>query len=170
MIGMKQFCALLLAGGMGAGSVVTVQQVKPAAGKMRAKPKVEKAVQQARQASTMRDCPSIAALPRGFDAASALSAPDPIFADASRGAGFDGGGGVGGFGPAIRPGPIAVVPGVPQPDSWVMLVAGFGFLGLALRRRPAGPANHGSERQQGQGARCTPGKQRVTIRHEGQRP
>ncbi len=154
MIGMKQFCALLLAGGMGAGSVVTVQQVKPAVAKVRAKPKVQKAVQQARQASTMRDCPSIAALPQGFDAAP-FSAPDPNFADASRGAGFGsvsgvgggiGGGGGGGFGPDIRPGPIPVVPGVPQPDSWVMLVAGFGFLGLALRRRPAETANRNAER------------------------
>jgi hypothetical protein len=147
MIGMKQFCALLLAGGMGAGSVVTVQQVKPAVGKMRAKPKVQKAVQQARQASSIRDCPSIASLAQGFDVASPLPGPDPIFADALRGAGFGGGeavagggGGGGGFGPGILPGPIPVAPGVPQPDSWVMLVAGFGFLGLALRRRPARPA------------------------------
>ena len=27
------------------------------------------------------------------------------------------------------------VPGVPAPDTWVMLVAGFGFIGLACRRR-----------------------------------
>ena len=46
------------------------------------------------------------------------------------------GSGGGGFGPAVRPDPVPIVPGVPQPDTWVMLVAGFGFLGLALRRRP----------------------------------
>jgi hypothetical protein len=146
MIGMKQFCALLLAGGMGAGSVVTVQQAKPVAGKVRAQPKpakVHKAVQQARQASEGRDCPTIASLDQGFDVASPLPGPDTLFgpalsggAIASSGGGGGGGGSGGSFGPGIRPGPVPVVPGVPQPDSWIMLVAGFGFLGLALRRRP----------------------------------
>lgn len=40
-------------------------------------------------------------------------------------------GGPGGGGSVVTP------PAVPQPDTWVMMVAGFGFLGLGLRRRRA---------------------------------
>lgn len=29
------------------------------------------------------------------------------------------------------------VPGVPEPSSWALLIAGFGFVGFAVRRRPA---------------------------------
>ena len=43
-----------------------------------------------------------------------------------------GGGGGGGSGPSISPAPP--IPGVPQPDTWVLMVSGFGFIGLALRR------------------------------------
>jgi hypothetical protein len=37
----------------------------------------------------------------------------------------------GGGGGSLPP----VTPGIPEPDTWVMLVLGFGFLGLSLRRR-----------------------------------
>jgi hypothetical protein len=146
MVGMKEFCALLLAGGMGATSVVAVQKAKPAVAKTRpapAKPKVQKAVQQSAQASQITECPSIAPLGPGVDSLAPLLTAQSIFSQpllGGNGGGGGGGGGLpgggGGFGPDINPAPIPIVPGVPQPDSWVMLVAGFGFLGLALRRRP----------------------------------
>ncbi|MFN7397704.1 MAG: PEP-CTERM sorting domain-containing protein [Sandaracinobacter sp.] len=128
---MKQLCALLLAGGMGAGSVVTVQQVKPATSKVRAapvKPKVQKTVPRVRQTTSIQECPLIAPLGPGIDTLTPIQPPENIFTESP-----PGGGGV--FGPKTNPNPFPVTPGIPQPDTWIMLVAGFGFLGLALRRR-----------------------------------
>jgi hypothetical protein len=144
MVGMKEFCALLLAGGMGASSVVAVQKAKPAVAKTRGapiKPKVQKAVQQGTQTAQVTECQSVAPAGAGIESLAPVQTAESIFGQPlpggnSGGTGVGGGFPGGGFGPADRPGPIPVVPGVPQPDSWVMLVAGFGFLGLALRRRP----------------------------------
>ena len=64
MVGVKEICALLLAGGVGAGSVVTVQQVKPAISKPKAKPTAPKAHKTASRNITrteVRDCPAMAA-------------------------------------------------------------------------------------------------------------
>jgi hypothetical protein len=141
MIGTKQFCALLLAGGMGAGSVVTVQQVRPGISKARApaaKPRVQRAAQHAPQPARITECPTIAPLGPGIGALVPLQTADPAFGPilpAGGDGGFGGGGSRGGFGPTVQPDPVLVAPGIPQPDTWVMLVAGFGFLGVALRRR-----------------------------------
>lgn len=156
MVGMKEFCALLLAGGMGATSVVAVQKAKPAIAKTRAapaKPKVQKAVQQSAQSSTITECPSVAPLGPGIDSLAPLQTAESIFRQpvlghegrGGGGSGFPGGGG-GGFRPDIRPDPLPIAPTVPQPDTWVMLVAGFGFLGLALRRRPSADATRAIQR------------------------
>ena len=62
MIGTKEICALLLAGGMGAGSVVAVQKAKPAISKPRpaaSKPKVQKAVQTQTQTASITECPTV---------------------------------------------------------------------------------------------------------------
>jgi hypothetical protein len=126
---MKQLCALLLAGGIGAGSVVTVQQVKPAISKARAapaKPKVQKAVQRVRRATSIQECPLIAPMGPGIDRLMPIQPLDNIYNENPPG----GGGGV--SKPKGDPDPFS---GVPEPDTWMMLVAGFGFLGLALRRR-----------------------------------
>lgn len=145
MIGMKQFCALILAGGMGAGSVVTVQHTRPSISKARAapaKPKVQKSVQRNVQTAQLTDCPTIAPLGPGIGDLAPLQQVQPLLGQPIAGvsgpagiSGPAGGFGGGGFGREVQPAPIPVVPGVPQPDSWVMLVAGFGFMGLALRRR-----------------------------------
>jgi hypothetical protein len=139
MVGMKEFCALLLAGGMGAGSVVAVQQVKPSISKRApAKPKVQKTVQRAAQTTQISECPTVAPIGPGMGDFVPLQTADSIFSQPlpGQGGGFgSGGSGGGGFGPSVRPDPVPVVPAIPQPDTWVMLVAGFGFLGLALRRR-----------------------------------
>lgn len=149
MVGMKEFCALLLAGGMGATSVVAVQKAKPAVTKTRAapqKPKVQKAVQQRVETAQIQECPTIAPIGPAIDSLVPLQTADsllgPTFAGGGGGfpGGGGGGGGGGGFSPGINPGPAPIIPGIPQPDTWVMLVAGFGFMGLALRRRPAGAA------------------------------
>jgi hypothetical protein len=156
MIGMKEFCALILAGGMGAGSVVTVQHTKPSISKARAapaKPKVQKAVQRNVQTAQLTDCPTITPLGPGIGDLAPIQTAQPAFSQPLAGlGGFGGGGGGsggggggglggGGFGPEVQPGPIPIMPGVPQPDTWVMLVAGFGFMGLALRRRQGGAAD-----------------------------
>jgi len=141
MVSMKQLCALLLAGGIGAGSVVTVQQVKPAISKARAapaKPKVQKAVQRVRQATSIQECPLIAPMGPGIDGLMPIQPPDNIFSENPPGGGGGvsppgGGGGV--SNPKANPDPFPVISGIPEPDTWMMLVAGFGFLGLALRRR-----------------------------------
>lgn len=142
MVGMKEFCALLLAGGMGASSVVAVQKAKPAVSKTRAapqKPKVQKAVQQSVRGSQIQECPTVVPIGPAIDSLVPLQTAETLFGlqpVGGLGNGGGGGGGGGGFGPGINPGPIPIAPGIPQPDTWVMLVAGFGFLGLALRRRP----------------------------------
>jgi hypothetical protein len=151
MVGMKEFCALLLAGGMGATSVVAVQKAKPSVSKARAapqKPKVQKAVQQSSRASQITECPTIAPIGPAIDSLVPLQTAETLFGQQLPGMGGTAGGGGGGGGfnpggggsrPGINPGPVPLAPGIPQPDTWVMLVAGFGFMGLALRRRPQAP-------------------------------
>ncbi len=152
MIGMKEICALLLAGGMGAGSVVTVQKIRPAVSKPRAKPAVPKAHKTASRNVTnaqILDCPTpalamggalpeLAAIPTfgttlpgtsevaGWPGGGGVLIPPVI------GGGGGGGGGGGSSGPDIGPNPEPV-PGVPQPASWAMMLTGFGLVGLALR-------------------------------------
>ena len=59
----------------------------------------------------------------------------PIFAGGGGGGGGTGGGGTGGGGGGtIIPPPPPPVPGVPEPSVWLMLIAGFGTIGAAMRR------------------------------------
>ena len=151
MVGVKEICALLLAGGVGAGSVVTVQQARPAVSKPKAKPAAPKAHKTASRNITrtqVQDCPAMAA-PLGGGIADL--APLPAFESLIPGGpapgsqvaalpgggglvfpGVIGGGGGGGGTPFIPPSPVA--PGVPQPASWAMMLTGFGLVGLAMRR------------------------------------
>lgn len=137
MLGTKEICALLLAGGIGAGSVVTVQQVRSPASEARAtKPKAHHAVRgsPAQPGPALPECPAVGApllapiitlpqeVPLGLE---------PITGPAI---GYTSGPGITrGTSPVPEPSPV---PGVPAPDTWVLLIAGFGFVGLALRRRP----------------------------------
>lgn len=149
MIGMKEICALLLAGGMGAGSVVTVQQAKPAISKPKKKvsaPKAHKTESRNITRTAITDCPTLAAPLGGgiadlaplpsFEPFAPGSGPTQV-AQAPGGPGIDipgiigGGGGGGGGGSILPPGPP---PGVPQPASWAMMVTGFGLVGLAMRK------------------------------------
>lgn len=152
MVGVKEICALLLAGGIGAGSVVTVQQAKPAISKAKAKaPKAHKTASRNVTRTQVRDCPAMAA-PLGGGIADL--APLPTFENLMQGApapgtqmafvpdgggigipGVIGGGGGGGSGPSILP--PSPAPGVPQPASWAMMLTGFGLVGLAMRKGPA---------------------------------
>lgn len=183
MIGTKEICALLLAGGMGAGSVVGVQHAKPAITKAKAsRPaprKIRRAAPPARVAATpapmvpINDCPTITA-PLGPGIADLAPLPSfesggmggpqtgGIFIPAGGGywpgwnhgggggwsgggnggnggnSGENGGGTPGDGGGESTPGG-SEVPGVPQPASWVMMIAGFGLVGMALRRGSAEP-------------------------------
>lgn len=148
MVGMKEICALLLAGGMGAGSVVAVQQAKPAISKPKAK-KVHKSAERSIKRTQVSDCPASAvgpaigiadlgpiigqqaAQPESLLAPSQLAGIDSYADDLRLPSIIGGGGGGGGISTGINPSPP--VPGVPQPESWVLMVAGFGFIGLAMR-------------------------------------
>lgn len=152
MIGLREFCTLLLAGGMGAGSVVAVQEVKPRITKARAVPKAKPAAARpaappARpfqaEGSSLEDCPIYAPLPGSPLANLGLPAnPQPDLGGGLLGVGPGLGGGAGGIGggggggglpgPAPGPGPGGVVP---EPAAWAMMVSGFGLIGVALRRR-----------------------------------
>ena len=147
MVGMKEICALLLAGGVGAGSVVTVQQAKPAISKPKAKPSAPKAHKTASRNITrtqVQDCPAMAAplggviadlapLPAFDNLVPGGSGGQQAFVPGSPGISIpgvvDGGGG---FTPVVTP--PNPVPGVPQPATWAMMVTGFGLVGLAMRR------------------------------------
>lgn len=155
MVGTKEICALLLAGSMGAGSVVAVQQAKPAISKPKAsKPKAHKTASRNVTRAQISDCPTLAAPLGGGIAQLApipsfeTMAPDgvqplpPAQVALVPGAGVDipsiiGGGGGGGSGPAIVD-PTGPTGGVPQPASWAMMVTGFGLVGLALRKPDGG--------------------------------
>lgn len=153
MIGLKEICALVAAGGMGAGGVVAVQQVRPS-GVHRAKPKpaprMVRAAPKPRPAARVDDCPVIASsLGTGFSADLAPIAPfeQTPMADLTSPGGLPslpgGGGGYfppdgGGSGGSELPGgggnrPLP--PGVPEPAAWVMMVSGFGLIGMAVRGR-----------------------------------
>lgn len=150
MIGTKEICALLLAGGMGAGSVVAVQHAKPAVSKARpaSKPKVQKATQSRVQTAQITECPTVGPVGTAelspiidmpTEALTGFSPSGSSGFGGGGGGGFGGGGGGGGGnGGGGLPDPTPPVTGVPQPDTWVMLVAGFGFMGLAIRRRASG--------------------------------
>ena len=152
MVGVKEICALLLAGGVGAGSVVTVQQAKPAISKPKkaSAPQAHKTASRNITRTEVRDCPAMAAplgggianlapLPTFETMVPGTAAPGTETAFVPGGGGIEfpgsiGGGGGGGSGPSILPpGPP---PGVPQPASWAMMVTGFGLVGLAMRKGP----------------------------------
>lgn len=155
MVGAKEICALLLAGGLGAGSVVTVQQVKSPVTKSRAaKPVKHKVSTPARSApSALSDCPAYATMLGGAPGPLApLAVLEPNDVGLATPVSSDGGipmlvspvvlppaGGGGGSGNFFPPAPpIPVTPGaVPQPAAWAMMVTGFGLVGLSLRRSPA---------------------------------
>lgn len=130
---LRDFCVALLAGSMGVGGTVAVQKARPVVQKKApAKPsKVVKTTPAAPRApavatpSPMLDCPMPSAgdvpmvdLPTLGMSTGPTTYSNGVWV-------HDGGGGVWG-------GPGAAVP---EPTGWAMLVAGFGFVGLSLRRR-----------------------------------
>lgn len=156
MIGVKEMCALLLAGGMGATSVVAVQEVKPVIAKKRAasaKPAVKRVSRPAPAPApaAITDCPTQVAalsspmtlppLPDAELTPDLLASQTPFYPGGYRGpGGFSGPGGGGDIGTGGGPIPEPVSPAVPEPASWAMLISGFGLIGWALRRRPVAKA------------------------------
>lgn len=148
MIGLRDFCHYLLAASLGGGGVVAVQQAaapKPATVEKSVtvrsakRPTVKKSLTVARPAPVaIADCP-VPALP-------ALPAPDigPFFDAlppmAGRAQPFPMPGAPylpGPWGGGGAPPPFAAppdIPAVPEPAGWVMLLAGFGLVGMGLRR------------------------------------
>lgn len=149
MVGLKEICALVLAGSMGAGSVVTVQQVKAPQAKVKAKPKAHRPAPRPVSQPAAIDCPTVSSLGGGMAELGPMVPMDaaPMAGLSTTGLPAGGGtlpsivGGGGGSGPSAFPGvpvePEFPVSGVPEPVSWTMMVSGFGLIGFAMRRRPA---------------------------------
>lgn len=139
----RDFCVALLAGGVGAGgAVVAVQAPKPApkpaiVRKAPARPVARRATPVTpapKTPSLLADCPPAISWDSvgGTPDISILRQPGhpPSYT------GWHGGGG--GFTPSTKsptPDITPPMPAVPEPQSWVMLVAGFGMIAVALRRR-----------------------------------
>lgn len=151
-MGLKEFCVLLLAGGMGAGSVVAVQKVKAPERREARAPKAARPAARpaaARPRPKLPDCPVIVA-PLGHGLlpdmpnVTALGRPlppslpgtgqPPLVVPDDPGPGTL-------IGPVIAPRPIPTPPvtgAIPEAATWAMMVSGFGLIGLALRRRSPG--------------------------------
>ncbi len=147
MIAVKEICALLIAGGLGAGGTLAVQQVKkPAAVRKASKPAQYSPVRHAPASAApraMNDCPAqvaglaepmqLAPIPP-MDVAPGLDiSRTPLSMATGHGPGtsLPGDIGTGGQNGGVTP---IIIPGVPEPYSWAMLVTGFGLIGLAMRR------------------------------------
>lgn len=119
---------------------MTVQKVRPAISKPKARPtKVHKAAERTVRHEQISDCPTPSAGAPGYADFGPMLPESLLTANELTGGLVDGlqlpsviGGGGGGSGPSINP--VPPVGAVPQPGTWVMMVAGFGFVGLALRR------------------------------------
>jgi hypothetical protein len=146
MAGLKEICAMILAGGVGAGSVVAVQEAKPKPRVERKAPAVKKASARPAPRSRIDDCPTLVAPLGGALVPSLADAPLPpqlqpfgvAPTDSFAGLlppGSSGGGGSGGIVAPLEPPPP---PGgiIPEPAAWAMMVSGFGLVGVALRIRP----------------------------------
>jgi hypothetical protein len=125
------FCAMIFGAGAMTPTVVKKVSHKPKPAAQKVVKRVPARVAQApapapAKPSNILDCPTQAPVlnPQvvGFDA-------PPNFVTWPGGAYFPPGGPGGGGGGGI--------PAIPEPDQWVMLVLGFGFVGLSLRRRKA---------------------------------
>ncbi len=150
MVGLKEICAVLLAGSMGAGSVVAVQQVKAPQAKVKAKPAKAKPYRPAPRPVSQApaiDCPTVSSLGGGLAELGPIVPMEssPTASLLAHGLLAGGGGalpsiiGGGGSGSSTLPGgpaePEFPVSGVPEPVSWTMMVSGFGLIGFAMRRR-----------------------------------
>ena len=136
MPALREFCIALLAGTIGAGGTVAVHKAKPAVARKAtpAKPrpapqKVQKAVQTAREAIRITECPTMPVPSLGPFQVQPLQQEPLLVAQGFAQAPIAGGG------PTVRPGPLPPAPPIPDAPTWVQLVAGFGLIGLAVRRR-----------------------------------
>lgn len=148
MIGLRDLCVALLAGGISAGGAVVAMKppAKPKAVVSRPPPAKTVAYRKppVRERQTpvppaILDCPLPASsalsagplnetmLPPPFGGASPFPAPGVPYP-----AGPWGGGGV------ILPAPPPDVSAIPEPAGWVMMLGGFGLMGVALRRSKKG--------------------------------
>jgi len=146
MIGTKEICALLLSGAMGAttATVATKHVAKPKRAIHKPAPKriAPKALARIVPQSQARilDCPT-PSLGGDLGAIAGLTPaphwqPQAFSGSAAPGVtllpGADGGGWIV-TPPSIQP---PTVPGaVPEPASWAMMIAGFGVIGMAARRK-----------------------------------
>lgn len=139
---LKDVCGLIVAAGVGAGSVVAVQQVRqpaPAAVSKPAKP-VKTAISRVRSApAAAAATPSLLPAPtctpsvfNGPDTGPAL--PSVTLADIPGLSVFPDGPLIWGPNPSGGGGAQIPISIVPEPGYWGMMISGFGLIGLALRR------------------------------------
>ena len=137
MIGTRELCIMLLGGSLGVGGAVGVQKVSPGRETVRAKqgqPEARAAgrarpvrVTPAPAAPVMLDCPA----PGPFTAEPVPLAPIP-------GLEPGGGGGTPWPPPPGGGGGNPAAPSIPEPAQWALLLAGFGLVGVAARRKALG--------------------------------
>jgi hypothetical protein len=143
VIGLKDICALLAAGSMGAGSVVAVQQTKKPVsakqetakpkkdrgGSLASRPRVVRPEPAVRPGPSILDCPVIGS-PWGIE--HQPTGLTPPMSDALLH-----------LLPAVeQPGgggfvllPPSYSPAVPEPGAWAMFIAGLSLVGASLRKR-----------------------------------
>lgn len=134
-------CAMIFGAGVTTGAVVKKPHapkpavVKAKASKPAARPSAPKAIPAQKSTQTavrLLDCP-VAGSP--FSADPNLHIPEfnlPALPPAGITPGSDMPGVGGGGRPPLSP---PTIPGVPEPSGWLMLLSGFGMIGLAVRRR-----------------------------------
>lgn len=130
-------CVMMFGAGSVTTNAVTHHKVKkarpPASRSVTAKPAPQVPQTPKPEASAILDCPAMPSVPSSpLDISPLPSVVSPSHSELFGpvvSAGSGGGGGVGGGGTIITP------PEVPEPDTWAMLVLGFGFLGLSLRKQ-----------------------------------
>jgi hypothetical protein len=142
VIGLKDICALLAAGSMGAGSVVAVQKAtshkasanveKPTVSHTRKAQPVRKAYKLPSPGPAILDCPTpVIGSPWGIEhQPTGLTPPmsDALLPLLPPAIEQPGGGGIVLLPPSYSP-------AVPEPGAWAMMIAGFGLIGCSMRRR-----------------------------------
>lgn len=156
VIGVKELCALLAAGGMGASGTLAVQHVKPtAAHHAKSKPAPRRIAAKPRAPARLTDCPATAAslgsgalgslapiAPLQETPMAALTSPTMMGAPFSIGSFAAPPPVNGGARESALPAPSGQTPGVPEPAAWALMVSGFGMVGVAARRTQARNAQH----------------------------
>jgi len=136
MLSWKTWCAMMLGAGVGVGGTVAVERAAPkptihkaVKASMKPMPKPERAaVRQPEPRPPLQDCPASLGVGAMPVFAAPEIAPAPLFSEPLM--------------PAWRDTPfVGYLPPspdmVPEPETWALLVVGFGLVGVSIRGRKA---------------------------------